>query len=134
MDHAPQDLIARAREAAERAYAPYSAFRVGAAVVTEDGTVYTGANVENAAFPATMCAEANAIGSAAADGHRKIAIVAVTSLDGDETYPCGNCRQIMREFGVDTILVGRADGGVSTHSLGALLPHSFGPEHLPDHG
>ena len=124
-------LVAEARLAAELAYAPYSAFRVGAVVVTDDGTRIAGANVENAAYPATLCAESNAIGTAAAAGHRKVAIVAVASLDGDDTFPCGNCRQVMREFGVEHVAVQRADGRVSIHSLDEILPHSFGPEHLP---
>jgi cytidine deaminase len=127
-------LIATALEAASRAYVPYSNFRVGTVVVTEDGSHLEGCNVENAAYPATICAEANTIGTAAAAGHRAISIVAVASLDGEECYPCGNCRQVMREFGVEYVVVRGAGGTIMVHSLDELLPHSFGPEHLPDGG
>jgi cytidine deaminase len=128
---AAAELIAEALDAAARAYVPYSRFRVGAVVVCADGTRVAGSNVENAAYPATLCAETNAIGTAAAAGHRTLDAVAVASLDGVDTYPCGNCRQVMREFGVEHVIVRDADGGVRIHELGELLPHSFGPEHLP---
>lgn len=128
-----EDLIATARAAAEHAYAPYSRFRVGAVVVADDGTQFTGANVENAAFPSTLCAEAVAIGSAVAAGVRKIDTVAVACLDGDQNcFPCGQCRQRMREFRVDRIIVSDESGRAHRHQLADLLPHSFGPEDLPN--
>ncbi|GMQ85500.1 MAG: cytidine deaminase [Acidimicrobiia bacterium] len=119
------ELLEQARRAAAASYSPYSNFRVGAVVVTEDGTVFTGCNVENAAYGSSICAEANAIATAVGSGARTISTVAVTCLDGDDCYPCGNCLQLMREFGVDRIIT---DGG--EYSLGDLLPHSFGPESL----
>ncbi|MGA8040319.1 MAG: cytidine deaminase, partial [Acidimicrobiia bacterium] len=97
----PDQLVAAARSAARNAYAPYSKFRVGAAVVTADGEVVTGANVENAAYPSGACAEATAIYTAVARGARRIATVAVACIDADEVdgaYPCGRCRQVMSEF------------------------------------
>jgi cytidine deaminase len=124
------ELVDRARDAASRAYAPYSHFRVGAAVVTASGEVVTGANIENAAFGATVCAETNAITSAIAGGADRIVAVAVVCLDGHPCTPCGNCRQVMREFGVERVLMASGDGPASEKSLEELLPESFGPEAL----
>ncbi len=124
-------LLDRARQVADRAYAPYSHFRVGAVAVTSDGKVYEGVNVENAAYGATICAEANAITTATAAGERAIHTIAVGCLDADECYPCGNCRQLMREFGVERIIVQGEGGRMRIHTLSDLLPHSFGPEDLP---
>ncbi|MEZ5175845.1 MAG: cytidine deaminase [Acidimicrobiia bacterium] len=122
-------LLDAARDAASRAYAPYSSFRVGAALVTEDGTVVTGANIENAAYGATICAEANAVTTAAATGARRIDTVAVVCLDGAAPCtPCGNCRQILREFGVETVVMQAEDGSPIGVPLSELLPMSFGPE------
>jgi cytidine deaminase len=125
-----EDLLALAAEAAGRSYSPYSKFRVGAVAVTPDGSVYTGANIENAAYGATICAEANAITTAAAEGVRRIDTVAVVCLDGDLCTPCGNCRQIMREFGVKTVVMQNPDGSPNPVPLEDLLPMSFGPEAL----
>lgn len=123
------DLIALAREAAANAYAPYSKFRVGATVLSADGLTYTGANVENAAYPATSCAEATAIAHAVSSGVRKIDAVAVACIDAtsvNDAYPCGRCRQIMSEFGVDEIHVTAGPGSkVQTHTMDELLPHRF---------
>jgi cytidine deaminase len=123
-------LVDRARRIAANAYAPYSRFRVGAVAMTPDGEAYDGVNVENAAYGSTSCAEANAIAAAAGSGVRKIAAVAVGCLDADECYPCGNCRQLMREFGVERVIVQGPGGRVRVHTLEELLPHSFGPESL----
>lgn len=123
-------LVDRARRIADNAYAPYSRFRVGAVAVTPQGERHDGVNVENAAYGSTICAEANAIAGAAAAGVRQIATVAVGCLDADECYPCGNCRQLMREFGVDHVVVQGPGGRVQVHTLEELLPHSFGPESL----
>jgi cytidine deaminase len=120
-----EDLRRRAREAAAGAHAPYSEFRVGAVVVTADGEVFSGSNVENAAYGSTVCAEANAITTAVAAGARKIDIVVTVCLDGDDCTPCGNCLQIMREFGVDRVITDRND-----FAFEELLPVSFGPEAL----
>ena len=119
------ELIEQARARAEHAYAPFSKFRVGAVVVAEDGTTYEGANVENSAFGSGMCAEATAIGNAVSHGVRKIDTVAVSCIDADEPgFPCGNCRQLMVEFGVDRVLVDGPDGVVE-YSLEELIPHGF---------
>ena len=119
------ELIERARSRAGSAYAPFSNFRVGAVVVAADGTTYEGANVENSAFGSGMCAEATAIGNAVSSGVRKIDTVAVSCIDADEPgYPCGNCLQLMAEFGVERVLVD-GPGGVVELSFEDLLPHGF---------
>jgi cytidine deaminase len=118
-------LVAQARKAAETSYSPYSKFRVGAVVVTDDGTVFSGANVENAAYGSSVCAEANAITTAIGSGARSISTVAVACLDGDDCTPCGNCLQMMREFGVERIITEHGE-----HTLDEMLPYSFGPESL----
>ncbi len=124
-----EELVDRARAAALKAYAPYSGFRVGAAVVTEDDEVFTGANVENAAYPSSNCAEATAINTAVASGVRKIVTIAVSCLDAADVegaYPCGRCRQIMSEFAVQRVIVAGPEGSeVREHTLAELLPHGF---------
>jgi cytidine deaminase len=127
-DPTAHELLEAAADAATRSYSPYSSFRVGAVVVDSDGGIHTGANIENAAYGATVCAEANAVTTAAAQGVRKIDTVAVVCLDGDLCTPCGNCRQILREFGVDTVILRNPDGSPNTVPLEDLLPKSFGPE------
>lgn len=124
------ELYEKARAAAGNAYAPYSGFHVGATVVADDGRVFTGCNVENAAYGSGICAEGNAISSAAAGGVRKIDTVIVACLDAGECYPCGNCRQLMREFAVDTVVVQDGNGALRVHDFAEILPHSFGPESL----
>ena len=124
------ELYEQAREAAANSYAPYSNFHVGAVVVADDGRVFAGCNVENAAYGSAICAEGNAISTAAAAGVRKIGTVVIACLDGGECYPCGNCRQLMREFSVDTVVVQDGAGSLRVHSLEEILPHSFGPESL----
>lgn len=123
------DYIELARGAALGAYAPYSNFRVGAVVVGSGGEVFTGANIENAAYPASACAEATTIGTAASQGVRKIELVAVACIDAvdvDGAYPCGRCRQIMSEFDVETVLVSAAPGSkIRQHTLDELLPYRF---------
>ncbi len=125
-------LIAAAAAAARQSYSPYSRYRVGAVVVASNGAEYTGCNVENAAYGASICAEANAITNAVADGVREIDTVAVTCLDGDGCSPCGNCRQIMREFGVRRVILTDPAGDPLEYALDDLLPRSFGPEDLQD--
>ena len=125
-----EELYKGAREAAANAYAPYSNFHVGAVVVADDGRVFTGCNVENAAYGSGICAEGNAISSAAAAGVRKIDKVVIACLDGGECYPCGNCRQLMREFSVDTVVVQDGNGSLRKHSLEEIFPHAFGPDSL----
>ena len=119
------ELMSEARRMAESAYAPYSGFRVGAVVVAADGRRFAGANVEHSAYPSTVCAEATAIAQAASHGVRTIDTVAVSCIDADEAgYPCGNCRQMMVEFGVRRILVDAPDG-VRSHTLDELIPFGF---------
>lgn len=115
-------LLDRAREAKERAYAPYSRFRVGAALLSADGRVFTGCNIENAAFSPTCCAERVAIFKAVSEGVRSFTAIAIAA-DKAPCTPCGVCRQVLAEFGdpdLRVILEGE------THTLGDLLPHSFG--------
>lgn len=123
-------LLDAAAEAATQSYSPYSQFRVGAAILTIDGDTITGANIENAAYGASVCAETNAITTAAGRGVRKVTTVAVVCLDGSLCTPCGNCRQVMREFGVERVVMRSADGAAMVMTLDELLPVSFGPEAL----
>ena len=124
-----QELAEAARSAAEHSYSPYSNFRVGAVVVGGNGEIVTGANVENAAYPSSNCAEATAINTAAAQGIRKIETVAVACIDADDVegaYSCGRCRQIMSEFDVERLIVTAGDGSeIREHTLEELLPHRF---------
>jgi homotetrameric cytidine deaminase len=126
------ELLAMAREAAGRAYAPYSNFPVGAAVRTEDGRRYAGANVENAAYPQGQCAEASALGAMVAGGGGRVVEVVVAAPSEEECAPCGGCRQRLREFaGPDTpIHLADLERVRRTTSLAELLPLSFGPESL----
>ena len=121
-------LAAKAREAALGAYAPYSNFRVGAALLSADGRIFTGANVENAAYPASNCAEATAIGTAVSAGVRQVEKIAVACIDAaslEAAYPCGRCRQILSEFGTRSVLVTTGESTISEHTLDELLPHQF---------
>ena len=124
-----EELAAAARKAAEGAYAPYSNFRVGAVVLGKNGKVVTGSNVENAAYPSSTCAEANAITTAVGQGIREIEAVATACVDAesvDGSYPCGRCRQIMSEFDVERVVVTSGVGSeVREHTLDELLPHRF---------
>ena len=126
------DLLARAREVQQHAHVPYSHFAVGAALRTPSGAVFTGANVENAAYPEGLCAEASAIAAMASAGERVIDTI-VTVCDGDMlSTPCGGCRQKIREFAtVDTVIHAAGPGGIqATYTMAELLPDSFGPENL----
>ena len=128
MTHTPEELLEVARTVAENAYAPYSHFRVGAVAVGEDGNLYLGVNVENAAYPSGVCAEASAISAAATAGVREIAVVAVACIDAtreDQTYPCGQCRQRLNEFRVETVIVAGPDGEPRIHRFDELLPFGF---------
>ncbi|MFZ1964941.1 MAG: cytidine deaminase [Roseiarcus sp.] len=125
-------LFAAARAAQARAYAPYSRFKVGAALRTPSGAIYCGCNVENAAYPEGACAEANAIGAMALAGERRIVDILVVG-DGEALCtPCGGCRQRIREFAdANTrVHVAGPEGVRATFTLEELLPHSFGPGHL----
>jgi cytidine deaminase len=127
-------LIAAALAARANAYAPYSRFAVGAAIRAEDGTLHAGANVENAAYPQTQCAEATAIGAMVSAGGRRIAEMVVLAEGEALCTPCGGCRQRIREFADrDTpIHLCGPEGIRRTVTLGELLPLSFGPDNLPE--
>ncbi len=119
------ELLALARKAATNSYAPFSRFRVGAVVVGADGSIHTGANVENSAFGSGICAEGSAITRAVSAGVRKIDTVAVSCIDAVEPgYPCGNCRQLMLEFDVDRVVIETPEGP-RVHTLAELIPYGF---------
>jgi cytidine deaminase len=118
-------LIRAARDVQERAYVPYSHFRVGAALLGEDGTVYTGCNVENASYGLTICAERNAIFHAVACGCRHFTALLITGDSKDLTAPCGACRQVMAEFSIPEIILARPDDSYETFTLQQLLPLTF---------
>jgi cytidine deaminase len=128
----PLALIAAARAVREQAYAPYSKFNVGAAVLDEQGRIHAGCNVENAAYPQGWCAETSALAAMVAAGGRRVMAVAVCGVSPVPVTPCGGCRQKLREFAADDCLVWCVDlhGVQAQHTLGDLLPASFGPQHL----
>ena len=114
------------------AYAPYSRYRVGAALLTSSGKIYDGVNVENAAYPTSMCAERTAVFKAVSEGEKKFVAIAVASSNGG--MPCGACRQVLSEFGLDTtVLVVDGEGNIKQEmTVADLLPGAFGPEDLPE--
>ena len=126
------ELFAAAQAAQAQAYVPYSRFRVGAAIATPSGRIFSGCNVENAAYPVGSCAEASAISAMVGAGERKIAAILVIG-DGDALVtPCGGCRQRIREFAepATPIHIAGPAGPRAAFTLNELLPHSFGPDHL----
>jgi len=126
-------LVQAALEARSRAYVLYSHYSVGAAVLTSSGRTFTGCNIENAAYPTTMCAERVAIFKAVSEGEREfIAIAVVTSNAG---MSCGGCRQVMAEFGLDTLVLTANDNGRVVHksTVSEMLPDAFTPQDLPRH-
>ncbi|SRR6266542_5377502 len=125
-----QALIDLANTARQRAYAPYSNYPVGSALRTKTGRIYTGVNVENAAYPQTMCAERIAIFKAVSEGEKEFEVITVVTDNGGS--PCGGCRQVMSEFGLDTIVL-LADGNgrlITETTVRELLPDAFTPIHL----
>ncbi|KXI18998.1 cytidine deaminase [Corynebacterium sp. CMW7794] len=135
-----EELLSLAREAAGHAWAPYSEFPVGAAMVLSDGRVVTGCNVENASSPLGICAERNAAAHAVAsgaqtagDGHLEglphIVTVAIVGLKAEPCFPCGACRQVLREFECERVVVSE-NGAPRAFDFEEILPHSFGPEAL----
>ena len=134
----PEQLVNLAKEAMKQAYAPYSGYKVGAALLCKDGTVYQGCNIENASFTPTICAERTAFFKAVYDGHREFTAIAVCGgKDGvisGQFPPCGVCRQVMREFCEDDFAVYLVDkDGYESVTLADLLPHSFSPKkHMID--
>ena len=135
MNLTQSELIALAAEAMKRSYSPYSNFKVGAALECTDGTVYTGCNIENAAYTPTNCAERTAFFKAISEGRRDFCRIAIVGgKDGvisSPTAPCGVCRQVMREFCGDDFIILLYDGeNIIETTLGELFPRSFGPEDL----
>jgi cytidine deaminase len=137
----PDALVARtlaslrdeAAKAMEAAYAPYSGFRVGAALLTPDGAIVSGCNVENASYPAGVCAERVALGAAVAQGHRQFLAVAIATEAEEPTPPCGICRQALVEFAPEIVVLSVTRGGREARwTLAELLPHAFTPHSL-DH-
>ncbi len=127
-----QDLIEKARQVRAKAYVPYSNFPVGAALLGRSGTVYTGCNVENAAYPLTTCAERTAVTKAVSEGEREFEAIAVVTATG--ATPCGACRQILREFAGPeddlTVIVADLEGQVHTFTIDELLPAGFNVDQL----
>lgn len=115
----------------ERAYAPYSHFRVGAALECSDGTVFTGCNIENAAYSPTICAERTAVAKAVSEGHRDFVRIAIAGECDDFCVPCAVCRQVLREFAPNIeVICMNGKGEEKVFTLPELLPYSFGPEYL----
>lgn len=128
-DHVPQILVDEALRARQRAYAPYSRYRVGAAVLAGDGTIIAGCNVENASYPATICAERVALTSAIAQGKDGFVAIAVATEGGGT--PCGICRQVMAELGPNMVVyISDSKGTFRTTTVAALLPESFTSDDL----
>ena len=123
-------LIDLANKAREHAYVPYSKYRVGAALRTKSGRVFTGVNVESAAYPTTMCAERVAVYKAVSEGEREFDVIAVVTDNGGS--PCGSCRQVMAEFGLETrVLIADGEGNLLKEmTVAELLPEAFTPQHL----
>lgn len=127
IDH--QALVEQAQAAREHAYAPYSSYRVGAALLAASGQVYTGCNVENAVYSETICAERTAVAKAVSEGERDFAAIAVVTRDGGA--PCGSCRQVLYEFAPELIvLIADETGAVRQTTAAQLLPDGFGPQNL----
>lgn len=119
------ELILMAKKAAGQAYAPYSQFYVGAALLTEEGDVFTGCNIENASFGATNCAERTAIFKAVSEGYRSFLKIAVVAKDGSTAYPCGICLQVMQEFMPKGIIILEQKHKIVSYTLQELLPKGF---------
>ncbi len=126
-----RQLADLALDARKHAYTPYSNFNVGAALLCADGTVFTGCNVENAAYGSTICAERTALVKAISEGHRDVTAIAIAGSGDDFCWPCGSCRQMLFEFAPSLrVLAVRRDREFVVSSLDALLPHAFGPTAL----
>ncbi len=124
------ELIEKAKEYRERAYTPYSKFKVGAAVLTRRGNVYGGCNIENASYPLTNCAERTAVFKAVSEGEREFEAIAVVADTDGPCAPCGACRQVMAEFRIPRIIMANLKGKVKEVSLEELLPFAFTEEDL----
>ncbi len=129
--HSERQLIEFAKEMLTKAYCPYSHFPVGAAIECSDGTVYTGCNIENASYGASICAERTALVKAVSEGHKDFVQIAIISNSSDCCWPCGICRQMLYEFAPDlTVIAARCDGSYQKSSISDLLSHGFGPDML----
>lgn len=126
-----KELIKKAAQAKQNAYAPYSNFPVGAALLTKEGKIYTGSNVECASYGGTNCAERTAVFKAISEGDRNIEAIAVVSNLDDYTYPCGICRQVIVEFGKDIkVVVAKSEEDFKIYTIDELLPNSFSSEDI----
>ena len=119
-----KELLDKAKEVSQNAYVPYSKFKVGACVLTEDGNTFSGCNFENVSYGLTICAERNAIGTAIAEGQRKIKAIAIYSPNEDNCVPCGACRQVLAEFKCDEVIT-EVKGEPKVYKLNYIIPESF---------
>lgn len=134
-DEQARQLVERAREARQKAYVPYSHFPVGAAVLTGSGRVFTGCNVENAAYGPTICAERTAVVKAVSEGEREIVAIAVVADTEGPCSPCGICRQVISEFGKEIqVVMANLAGAIRVKTIGELLPSTFDADQLYSSG
>lgn len=129
-----KELMKIARKARQNAYAPYSHFAVGAALLAESGKVYTGCNIENASYGLTCCAERNAIFAAVGAGERRFKMLAVAADSSEPVAPCGACRQVIAEFGIPLVVMGNLKESTKTMTAEELLPYGFGQESMNNKG
>lgn len=129
-----KELMKIARKARQNAYAPYSHFAVGAALLAESGRVYTGCNIENASYGLTCCAERNAIFAAVGAGERRFKMLAVAADSPEPVAPCGACRQVIAEFGIPFVVMGNLKEETKTMTAEELLPYGFGQESMNNKG
>lgn len=129
-----KELMKMARKARKNAYAPYSHFAVGAALLAESGKVYTGCNIENASYGLTCCAERNAIFAAVGAGERRFKMLAVAADSPEPVAPCGACRQVIAEFGIPLVVMGNLKEATKTMTAEELLPYGFGQESMNNKG
>lgn len=129
-----KELMKIARKARQNAYAPYSHFAVGAALMAESGRVYTGCNIENASYGLTCCAERNAIFAAVGAGERRFKMLAVAADSPEPVAPCGACRQVIAEFGIPLVVMGNLKEATKTMTAEELLPYGFGQESMNNKG
>ncbi len=125
-----KELLEIAKKVRENAYAPYSNFKVGAAILTEEGKIFTGVNVENASYGLSICAERVALFKAISEGYRRFKAIAVVADTNEPVPPCGACRQVLAEFGSLKVIMGNLKGDMKVKDLSELLPESFTPQNL----
>lgn len=128
-----EELVQRAARAKEMAYVPYSKFRVGAALLTDEGQVFTGCNIENASFSLSNCGERTAIFKAVSEGYKKFKAIAISTDTEETTFPCGSCRQVLIEFGDDIdVIMANVHGDYKIYKSQDLLPLAFSPAKLEE--